>query len=80
MLNRWLEHKRNEETPGRGTKRPGMVIIMLSCSRFSFSYQTSDVNSIDECEKWRAQILKEIGRKVNEIQNCKSIEHFFPPL
>jgi len=47
MLNRWLEYQRDQERPGRSSKRPGM---------------TSDVTSIDDCERWRSQILKDIGR------------------
>jgi pre-mRNA-splicing factor ISY1 len=31
--------------------------------------QTSEVKDVGECERWRLQILKEVGRKVTQIQN-----------
>jgi len=57
MLNRWLAYKRNEVGPGgRITtgKRPGFA---------------GSVNTVSECEKWRLQIVKEVGRKMIDIQN-----------
>lgn len=30
----------------------------------------SSVNSIPQCEKWRSQVIKEIGRKVTKIQDA----------
>jgi len=55
MLNRWLAYKQEEGVRPRTTgKRPTM---------------TSSVKTVQECEKWRMQMLREIGRKVQEIQN-----------
>lgn len=38
-------------------------------------YLASKCNSIVACEKWRLQILREIGKKVTEIQNASLGEH-----
>jgi hypothetical protein len=53
MLNRFWKAKA-DEAAGPVTKRP---------------YLSSECDSLPECEKWRAQIIREIGRKVAEIQN-----------
>eukprot|EP00793_Prasinoderma_coloniale_P001558 PRCOL_00003362-RA len=55
MMNRWLDAK--AERLGlrpRAARRPHLA---------------SEVSSLEEAEKWRADVLKEIGRKVQEIQN-----------
>lgn len=31
----------------------------------------SSVSSLKECEKWRAEVIREISRKVSKIQDCK---------
>lgn len=55
MLNRWLSYKRGLTPGGRPKgRRP---------------YNPGIVNSVLECEKWRMSLLRDIGRKVMEIQN-----------
>jgi pre-mRNA-splicing factor ISY1 len=56
MLNRWIAYKREEASGKAWTKekRPPNASIC---------------ETITECEKWRMQILKEIGRKIMIIQN-----------
>lgn len=53
MLNRFLKAK-EDEAKGPVKKRP---------------YLASECEDLGECEKWRGQIIREIGRKVAEIQN-----------
>lgn len=38
-------------------------------------YLASEVDDLNEADKWRQQILREIGRKVMEIQNAGLGEH-----
>jgi pre-mRNA-splicing factor ISY1 len=59
MLNRWLTGKQNE-LKGEKEKRP---------------YLASECHDLNEADKWRQQILREIGRKVMEIQNAGLGEH-----
>jgi len=54
MLNRWLELKKGEAAPERLARRPGM---------------TTDCNDLTSAERWRGQVLRELGKRVNEIQN-----------
>jgi len=56
MLNRWLAYKREERTgiPRMGTKRPSSA---------------ASVESVQECERWRMSLIKEIGRKMMQIQS-----------
>jgi len=35
----------------------------------------TECNSLHDCEKWRAQIIREIAKKVQEIQNAGLGEH-----
>lgn len=56
MLNRYLELKREERGLGGGRERR--------------PYLASECDNVPDCEKWRMQILKEIGRKVTQIQNA----------
>eukprot|EP00218_Dolichomastix_sp_CCMP3274_P009865 CAMPEP_0170144414 /NCGR_PEP_ID=MMETSP0033_2-20121228/13468_1 /TAXON_ID=195969 /ORGANISM="Dolichomastix tenuilepis, Strain CCMP3274" /LENGTH=203 /DNA_ID=CAMNT_0010380911 /DNA_START=53 /DNA_END=660 /DNA_ORIENTATION=+ len=61
MLNRFLSGK--AESMGvskKGQKRP---------------YLATECRDLDECDKWRQQILREIGKKVMEIQNTALGEH-----
>jgi len=55
MLNRWTTYKRmlSGSIKPMG-KRPALA---------------SDCDSLAECEKWRMQIIREIGKRVVEIQN-----------
>jgi len=59
MLNRWVAYKR-EERLGHivGKKKMGKRPTLAS-----------EVGTIGECEKWRMQLVREIGRKVMEVQN-----------
>jgi len=58
-LNRYLKHKQEEKT-GPKQKRP---------------YLASECRDLNEADKWRQQILREIGKKVMEIQNAGLGEH-----
>ncbi len=59
MLNRWIAYKRELSS---GSKKPPM----FSGKRPS---NANECSTIVECEKWRMQILRDIGKKVVEIQN-----------
>lgn len=59
MLNRFLAFK-NEEKKKPNEKRP---------------YLASECRDLAEADKWRLQILREIGRKVMDIQNPGLGEH-----
>ena len=54
MLNKWLEMKKEELAGVSRTRRPTT---------------SSEVHSVSECEKWRGHLLKDIGRKITQIQN-----------
>ena len=54
MLNRWWRMKKTLNQKTQDD-RPPMV---------------SNTNSISECEKWRSDLVREIGDKVSEIQNA----------
>ena len=56
VLNRWYLHQRGDLLKPQ-ERRPKL---------------TSTVDSISESEKWRNEILKEIGFKVEQIQNGKA--------
>jgi len=59
MLYRFREQQAQEMGLGgrqKGERRPRMA---------------SSVSSLRECERWRADILKEISRKVSKIQDCE---------
>jgi len=59
MLNRYLAGKK-EEKFGPRAKRP---------------YLATECHDLPEADKWRQQILREIGKKVMEIQNAGLGEH-----
>lgn len=60
MLSRWLAQKSDGEDSGlKRKRRPHMA---------------SECKDLNECDKWRSQILKEIGGKVLEIQNTALTE------
>ncbi len=59
MLNRFLSSKIDKETGGR-KKRP---------------YLASQCRDLNEADKWRSEILRDIGKKVMEIQNAGLGEH-----
>lgn len=59
MLNRYLAGK-VEEKEGPKQKRP---------------YLATECRDLNEADKWRQQILREIGKKVMEIQNTGLGEH-----
>jgi pre-mRNA-splicing factor ISY1 len=59
MLNRWVKMKRSINTKQR-EKRPKT---------------TSDVTTIQEGEHWRSQIIREMVKKVSDIQNASLGEH-----
>ena len=58
-LNRYLKHKQ-EEKDGPKQKRP---------------YLASECRDLNEADKWRQQILREVGKKVMDIQNAGLGEH-----
>jgi pre-mRNA-splicing factor ISY1 len=53
MLNRFWKAK-SDEARGPTSKRPHLA---------------SECNDLPEAERWRGQIVREIGRKVAEVQN-----------
>ncbi len=59
MLNRFLAGKQ-EEKAGPKQRRP---------------FLASECNDLNDADKWRQQILREIGKKVMEIQNAGLGEH-----
>lgn len=59
MLNRFLAGKQ-AEARGEKQKRP---------------YLATECHDLNEADKWRQQILREIGKKVMEIQNAGLGEH-----
>ncbi len=59
MLNRFLAAK-SEEARGPKARRP---------------YLATECSDLNEADKWRQQILREIGKKVMEIQNAGLGEH-----
>lgn len=59
MLNRYLKGKA-EEKQGPRQKRP---------------FLATECHDLAEADKWRGQILREIGKKVMEIQNAGLGEH-----
>ena len=54
MLNRFLKGKQ-DEAKGPKAKRP---------------YLATECRDLNEADKWRQQILREVGRKVMQIQNA----------
>ena len=56
MLNRWIQQGKGDEGGSglRRKRRPRMA---------------SECKDLNECDKWRSQILREIGGKVMDIQN-----------
>ena len=59
MLNRYLAGK-TADAAGPKQKRP---------------YLASECSDLVEADKWRQQILREVGKKVMEIQNAGLGEH-----
>lgn len=55
MLNRWLAGQSDEYGSGLKRKRRPRV--------------ASECKDLNECDRWRSQVLKEIGTKVMDIQN-----------
>ncbi|KAH7622010.1 hypothetical protein Ndes2526B_g02835 [Nannochloris sp. 'desiccata'] len=60
MLNRYLAGQTDDPDKGRKQRRP---------------YLATECHDLNEADKWRQQILREIGRKVLEIQNAGLGEH-----
>ena len=54
MLSRWLKAKQDADERRIPTKRPHLA---------------SECETVPECERWRRQIIKEIGDKIVLIQN-----------
>lgn len=59
MLNRWWRMKR----------------MLYQQNQEDRPNSTKGVNSITDCDKWRQDIIKEIGDKVSDIQNAGLGEH-----
>jgi len=55
MLSRWYAYQKDLHNPGGPDRRP---------------YLATECHSLQEAEKWRHQIIKEIARKVSQIQNA----------
>ncbi len=62
MLNRWMAYKRDLVKGESGKK------VVTKGKRPPLA---SNVTDVQECESWRMQIMRDIGRKVMEIQNGK---------
>jgi len=65
MLNRWLAYKRDLNSGGSGKKN-------LQRGGGGHSRRptlTTEVETVGECERWRMSLIREMGRKVMEIQN-----------
>lgn len=60
MLNKWVTMKQEFNSGNLAERRP---------------FLATDCKSLGECEKWRVQIMREITRKVAEIQNAGLGEH-----
>lgn len=56
MLNRWWAMKRNLVNKEDAERPKGLIHIR-------------EINNVEECEKWRKQVTKEIIDKVDYIQN-----------
>lgn len=59
MLNRWVAMKKELNSRTKD-KRP---------------YLSTECNNLQECERWRGQIIKEITKKVADIQNASLGEY-----
>ena len=59
MLNRWVAMKKDLNSRSKD-KRPGY---------------SKECNNLQECERWRQQIIKEITKKVANIQNASLGEY-----
>jgi pre-mRNA-splicing factor ISY1 len=59
MLNRWVKMKRSLNTKDRG-KRPK---------------NTDECNNLQDADMWRNQIIRELVKKVSDIQNASLGEH-----
>lgn len=59
MLNRWVAMKKELNSKSKD-KRP---------------YASAECNNLQECERWRSQIIKEITKKVADIQNASLGEY-----
>lgn len=66
MLNRWLTYKR-EQSSGKKTGAGKNFVVGQRPN------WPGEVNNVADCEKWRMQLVKEIGKKVMDIQNGRSI-------
>lgn len=60
MLNRWLAYKRGLEADISGIKRP---------TKRPTIGKIHETTTVAECEGWRLQIIRDVGRKIMEIQN-----------
>mmetsp|Transcript_18029 Transcript_18029/g.30320 ORF Transcript_18029/g.30320 Transcript_18029/m.30320 type:complete len:275 (-) Transcript_18029:125-949(-) len=60
LFNRFLASKTDKEKVGRITRRP---------------FLATECRDLNEADKWRQQILREVGKKVMEIQNAALGEH-----
>ena len=59
MFNRWVSGKQTAIAGGKG-RRP---------------YLASECRDLDQADKWRQEILREVGKLVMEIQNAGLGEH-----
>jgi pre-mRNA-splicing factor ISY1 len=75
MLNRWLAYKKDEEggKPRRMKPKGGASRPPPTSRRPALA---SSVDNVADCERWRMEILREIGRKVMEIQNGTNLKPF----
>jgi len=62
MLNRWIEQKKMMED-GKGMFADKRPKIATECT------------NLKECTKWRSTVLREVSKKISEIQNAGLGEH-----
>ena len=62
MLNRWYRMKRNLYYPDEKEMPKGRTKI-------------SQVTSLNDCDTWRTSILRDISKKISEVQNAGLGEH-----
>ena len=60
LLNRWVRMKRALNVRPRDMERPDDVLA---------------INSMHECEHWRTHLLRDLVKKVTDIQNANVGEH-----
>mmetsp|Transcript_21954 Transcript_21954/g.50595 ORF Transcript_21954/g.50595 Transcript_21954/m.50595 type:complete len:280 (+) Transcript_21954:67-906(+) len=60
LLNKWVTMKKEFNSGGPAERRP---------------YMTKDCDDLGQAEKWRGDVIREMSKKINEIQNAGLGEH-----